>query len=1062
MSSKFFTNKDTNTLENRLKDILIHYDIKNLEFLIGYFRISGFKKIASLLDNLDKLRILVGIDISKLEYDAQQKGKKFSLLDYEKFHQEFCDNQKDVLSDASYSKDVAQSVEQFIKMMVEDKLEIRISQDKNIHSKIYIFRQKEFKKHNGDIEQIGSVITGSSNLTENGLSKNYEFNVELNDKDDIKFALDEFEDLWSKSVEIQEKDIQNIKQNSYLKEMTPYEVYLKFLIEHFEDRINYDASVADDLPKGYKKLAYQIDAVNDGVSKIKKHNGFFLSDVVGLGKTITSAMIVKKLCFDGIKGEILIIAPPSIQKEWTETFDKFKFGSFRKFEFKSYGALERIKNTQKYGIVIIDESHKFKNFSTSRYKELERICKEDIEYKKKILLVSATPLNNKPQDIANQLYLFQDKRFSTIDSHPNLELFFADIDKRYKEIIGKKENQNDLTPSELKELEMLSTRVRDNILREVMVRRTRTDIQTNPTYSKDIEEQGLSIPTINPIVELEYKLDNNLLSLFDKTITILTKDLQYHRYKILASLNENGQKKYGKVQKGFFESSASSLADIMKTMLIKRLESSFTAFKSTLFKQKTNLNHLITMFEKGTIHIPSKKFNIYELIEKDEENFDNNIEKYLEDEKMKSFEINDFKEEYLQQLQDDYLILEELVSLWQKIDYDPKLDKFKSILDTHKKEKIVVFTESKQTALYLEKKLKNYNDVLTVHGENRDKLKNAIRENFDANYHIDKNDFNVIISTDTLSEGVNMHKSNIIYNYDIPWNSTRLMQRIGRINRIGTKHDQIHIYNFKPTAQSEKYIELSKKAFIKLQTFHHTVGEDSQIYSKDEKVTTLSLYEKDVEKSDDELKFLEEIREFKETNLQKFNKLIKLPKKVRVQRDANDLTETSFVFIKNKESKNYYRVDAKKCEAINFVKMATHLKADAKEKAINPIQDYHYEHVKTAMEFYANELKGIVKETQNIKVTHKNDKKALSLLKGFQTNNLIENDAYKLFRKTIELGRFQNISKDIISIDKKSNNHEIIKEMLKLQKKYSLTDEDTKQEQQTDTKIDIILSETFV
>ena len=1066
MSSKFFTNQAENTLENRLKDILTHYNIKNLEFLIGYFRISGFKKIASLLDNVDKLRILVGINIDKLTLEAKNRGKKFSLLDYEKFSTEFCNNQSDILAKEDYTKEISESVHQFIKMMLENKLEIRISQDKDIHSKIYILRENEFLKHDKTIEQRGSVITGSSNLTENGLSKNYEFNVELKDNDDIKFALNEFENLWSKSIEIQEKDIEFIKQNSYLKELSPYEVYLKFLIEHFEERVSFDPSVADDLPKGYMKLAYQIDAVNEGIGKIKKHNGFFLSDVVGLGKTITSAMIIRRLCIEGVlRGQILIIAPPSIKKEWCETFEKFQIGNYKNFDFKSYGSLEKIKDTEKYEAIIIDESHKFKNFATSRYKELERICKEDINGKKKILLVSATPLNNKPQDIANQLYLFQDKRNSTIDSHPNLETFFAEIDKKYKEIIGKKEKSNELTQVELEELEILSKDVRDNILREVMVRRTRTDIQSD-MYKKDLEEQGLKIPLINPIREIEYELDDTLIKVFDTTIDMLTNEkdgLRYHRYKILAALNESGKEKYGKIQDGFIELSSEALAKLMQTMLIKRLESSFTAFKSTIYKQKRNLILLINMFKDGIVYIPSKHFNLYDLIEQDEDAFTEKIEDYLVDEKMKAFESNDFHDIYLEQLQSDLIILEKLVKLWEDIDYDPKLEKFKTILEEHSDEKLVVFTESKQTAVYLSEELKEYKRVLTVHGGNRDTLKDTMRENFDANYPKKKNDFNVIISTDTLSEGVNMHQSNIIYNYDIPWNSTRLMQRIGRINRIGTKHDQIYIYNFKPTAQSEALIELSKKAFIKLQTFHHTVGEDSQIYSTNEKIGTVSLYETDIEKPDDELKFLEEIRGFKEANPKRFHTLLKLPKKVRVQRNIENIDETSFVFIKNYESKNYYKVDQRDCEAISFVKMATHLKTNTKEKAINPITEYHYAHVKKAIEFYENELNGIVKQSVEIKVKHKSDIQAIRLFKSWRDKEFIEKEVFDIFTKTIKEGKLQNLSKEIISISKKFQSYEIIKEIEKLQKRYDLFEKEIDETKKIEKiKIDVILSETFV
>ena len=1060
MSSKFFTNQGTNTLENRLKDILTHYDIKNLEFLIGYFRISGFKKIAKLLDNVDKVRILVGINIDKLTHDAQARGKKFNLFDYEKFNQEFIENQKECLTNEEYTQEVDESVNQFIKLIAQNRLEIRISQDKNIHSKIYILRENEIKRHNDTTEYRGSVITGSSNLTENGLSKNYEFNVELKYSEDIEFALNEFNDLWIKSVEITEKDIDTIKQNSYLKEITPYELYLKFLIEHFEDRVDYDASVAEDLPKGYMKLAYQIDAVNEGLSKIKKHSGFFLSDVVGLGKTITSAMIVKRLCYQ-TKGQILIIAPPSIEKEWNETFKEFQIGSIRKFDFKSYGALEKIKDTEDYEIVIIDESHKFKNFLTSRYKELERICKEDVKYKKKVILISATPLNNKPQDIANQLYLFQDKRNSTIDSHPNLETFFAEIDKKYREIISIKENQSDLSEDELMELEQLSKKVRDNILREVMVRRTRTDIQTNEIYKKDLIEQNLNIPKINPVEELEYKLDDDLLKIFDRTISILMEDLKYYRYQILANLTQNGQKKYGEVQAGFFEKSALSLADIMKTMLVKRLESSFVAFKSTISKQCKNLEILISMFENGVVYIPAKHFNLFELLENDEDDFLAKVDYFLENEKMKAFDSKDVKDEYLKQLKTDLKILQELVKLWENIDSDPKLDKFKSILELHKTDKVVVFTESKQTALYLEEQLKEYKRVLTVHGENRDKLKEVIRENFDANYKNKKDDFNVIISTDTLSEGVNMHRSNIIYNYDIPWNSTRLMQRIGRINRIGTKHSEIFIYNFKPTAQSESLIELSKKAFIKLQTFHHAVGEDSQIYSKNEKVGTVSLYEVEVEKADEELKFLEEIRKYKEANPKTFKYLKELPKKVRVQRDSKDLKETSFVFIKNNDSKSYYMVDNQNCEAVNFVKMATQLKTTKDEVAINPIKEFHYSHVKKAIEMYDKEISDIAVQTTNVKVEHKSDKESIGKLKSWIDKDFITTELYEIFIKTIKDGKLQNLSKEIVNIAKKYQSKDIIVKLEELQKKYNLF-EKKESPKIVEKKLEIILSETFV
>lgn len=1052
MSSKFFTNTDGNTLENRLKDILKYYKVNHLEFLIGYLRISGFAKIAPFLENVSKSRILVGINVDSIIAEAEAKGKKANLLDNFNLIDQFKDEQNNVLKNSEYVKEVDDSVDILIDMISSKKIELRISRDKNIHAKIYILREEAIEKHDGTTDFRGSVITGSSNLSKNGLENNYEFNVELRDSDDIEFALNEFEKLWHTSVEITQDDIDNIKNSSYLKEITPFELYIKFLIEHFgEDRINFDESVADDLPKSYKKLAYQIDAVNEGLAKLKKHSGFFLSDVVGLGKTVVATMIIRRLQ-SVTKGHILIIAPPSIKTEWKDTFKEFKIN--RNYDFYSYAELHKIVDATNYETVIIDESHKFKTFNTSRYKELERICKEDTKYKKKIILISATPLNNKPNDLANQLYLFQNKRQSSIDSFPNLETFFAQIDKEYKEILSNE-------PIDNTKLKNISFKIRDNIIREVMVRRTRTDIENIHRYRDDIKSQGLTIPDINEVQELEYYLDDDLTKLFYETIDVLISKLNYARYKALANLSREAQLHFGDVQEGFFETSSESLAKIMQFMLIKRLESSFHAFKTTLKKQKENIQKFIDMFENDAIYIPNSKLNFFEMLE-DSDDEDALIEKLLEEEKIVSLSKNDFRDGYNDLLKSDFEIIKSLYDKWELIDRDPKLEEFKKILARNKNDKIVVFTESKQTALYLNEKLKN-NKVLVVHGSNRDELKDTIRENFDANYDNQKDDYNVIISTDTLSEGVNMHRSNIVYNYDIPWNSTRLMQRIGRINRIGTKHKEIFIYNFKPTAQSESLIELSKKAYIKLQTFHHSLGEDSKIYSKAEEIGTANLFDESIDSEvDEELPFLEEIRLFKEANPKTFQEIKTLPKKLRVQRVAKD-DKQSFVFIKNNNSKNYYKVAHDQVEAINFVDMANNLIAKMDEKPKLPIEELHYEHVKLANSYFNNELNEIASKTQadSIKVDNKIDKQSISILKSLHDKGFILSDVYELLVNTIRIGKILNLSKEIIKISKNSNSSEIEDKLTKLSEKYSLVQNNNK-EQYTKKEIDIILSESFV
>jgi len=1064
MSSKFFTNQGNNTLSNRLKDILGSYRVDYLEFLIGYFRLSGFSHIAPHLTNVTHARILVGIDIDAKIVEATLRGKKPNLFNHEESLEAFIKEQKTQIDESDYTKEVDESVAILIEMLETKRLELKISQDKNIHSKIYIMREEPTLKHDGSKDFRGSVITGSSNLSFNGLSRNFEFNVELRDSDDIAFALGEFEMLWKDAIEIGASDIVQVQKQTYLAPISPFELYIKFLIEHFgEDRINFDVSVSDDLPKGFKRLAYQIDAVNEGLAKLKKHNGFFLSDVVGLGKTITTAMMIKRL-LRSVEGEVLVIAPPSIKTEWQETFERFKIGSQRNFTIFSLGELEKIKETSHFSVVIVDESHKFKNQMTSRYKELERISKESTLGKKKIILISATPLNNSPMDIANQLYLFQDRRESSIDSFSNLEDFFTKIQKEYKDIISL--GGGELSDSDKLKLKTLSMSIKDNILKEVMVRRTRTDITTIERYKKDLEEQKIRIPKINEVIELKYLLDDKLAEVFSHTVTILTdkkNGLGYHRYRALANLNEEARNLFGETQEGFFEMSSENLASLMKTMLIKRLESSFHAFKKSIEKQCFNLKKFIEMFENDVIYLPKDNFKLFEKLE-DSDDEEALLDKFVEEGNIERFSQKEFKEGYLENLKKDYELLLTMLDLWDNFcQEDPKLQKFKSILRESKDKKQVVFTESKDTALYLQENLED-KAILVVHGANRDTLKEKIRENFDANFATQKNDFHTIISTDTLSEGVNMHRANIIYNYDIPWNSTRLMQRVGRINRIGTPHDEIFIYNFKPTAQSEKIIELTKKAFVKLQSFHNTLGEDSKIYTKDESVTSMELFDENTQEERDlELVFLEEIRNFKEAKPATFKEIMDLPNKMRVQRVEQTIKPKSFVFIKNKNAKSYFEVQNSEPMPINFIHMATNLRASQEEIGVLPMKERHYEEVKIAKDFFQEKLEKSKFNIQHnsLKEIKRDDKSLLKKLKEYVKSRLIDENDSELLSEAIQKGTYAHLSKELKALEKQKRLN-LNDEIKKLVQKYALSKAQEKKFSKEDLKVDIILSETFV
>lgn len=1048
MSSKFFTNRDRGTLSNRFNDILEHSEIESAKFLIGYFRVSGFSKIAKFIDRIKRVRILIGLSSDKLTYLST------SLLDFEKVIDSFKKEQLNYLQSAEYRLEVEEGIRVLIKLLKEKKLEIKISKDRNIHSKIYIFKEREIVGRDGKIQYRGSVVTGSSNLSANGLERNFEFNVELRDSDDIEFALNEFNRLWSEAVELSADDIDSIKKSSYIHQnelITPYELYIKFLIEYFDDRVEIDTKIEEILPKNFKKLRYQIDAITQAISMLRRYSGFFLSDVVGLGKTITTTMIVKRaLAFTD--GEILIITPPSIRQEWEESFEKFKIGSSRNYQIVTTGTLSKIKSAENFEVVIVDESHKFRNHQNRMYENLQRICKIKFRDRaKKVILISATPFNNRPQDIANQLYLFQDKRNSTIESFKNLEHFFAKISRDY-------ENLKKLSSSEQRDsLQSIAKQIR-NLISNVMVRRTRRDLEEIQSYREDLKSQNITFPKVITNT-LNYELKLKDAQIFDLSADILTKKLKYARFMARAYLKEDKKREYERdLQSGFTELSSNALAKLMQSFLIKRFESSIYAFRQSTLRQRDNLNKFIDMLKNGRVYI-GKDLDIskYEDI--------NDIERDLEKIKdIKAFESSDFENSFIKDLESDLNFLNELIELWEEIEEDRKLIEFKNHIDSLGNKKVVIFTESKESSEYLKKSF-DRDDILLVHGSQKDKLKPKIRENFDANYRDKKDDFNIIITTDVLAEGVNLHRANIIYNYDIPWNSTRLMQRVGRVNRIGTEFKEIFVYNFEPSAKSEEIISLSKRTFQKLQTFHSTLGEDNPVYSENESVNSYKMFKEEFEgERDEELIYLEELREFKARNPKKFQELKNLPDKIRVQREPTKLRESTALFLKRDYFKSYYLKVQEDILAISFLEMADILKAPKSEQALR-VSDRHFEDVESILNFHSNqksESNSRDNSISNSKTKNKNDSKAIKSLKEFIKKGVNKEIAITLI-KTIESGKFLNLSKEIIDTQKRVKAPDEMESKLKeLIQKYALKKEERKdREIELDSRANLILSESF-
>ncbi len=870
----FITNEAGKHLRDRF-GVLLGDDTRFFDCLVGYFFISGFHKLHTALTTTEKIRILIGIKTDRVAYELIQTAKAQQKLDLESHAQVRERVPGEILNELEKSGDsseIEEGVRKFVEWIKSGKLEVRAYPSERLHAKLYIMTF-----HEGDRDQ-GRVITGSSNLTEAGLQDNLEFNVELKNRSDYDFALAKFNELWAKSVDVTKDYVTTIEDKSPFAQFTPYELYLKFLYEYFRGELNLPDEIEDMyLPDGFMKLKYQAEAVLNARKVLDEYGGAFLSDVVGLGKTYMSALLARH-----INEPCLVIAPPHLLDEhnpgsWPNVFREF---GVRGYLCESIGKLESLldRDLQKFTTVFIDESHRFRTEDTQSYEKLAQICRG-----KRVVLVSATPLNNTPQDILSQIKLFQPGKNSTIPNVRNLEAFFGALRRRLKGLDRQRDRE-----LYFRIVQENARETREKILKFLMIRRTRTEIEKY--YGEDLKRQGLKFPEVANPEPLFYKFNKIEAEVFYQTIRALTHDIKYARYMPLTQNYYTGERDEQGIQ------SQVNLARFMKILAVKRLESSFTAFLSTLGRFIRTYERVISEFHKGHFFISKKHIaKIFELLESDSQE---GIDRLLEDEKAERLSAKDFLPAFITDLESDLKALKAIRNHWKKITRDPKWESFRDILKKTpllKSGKIIIFTESKETADYLAAKIRDEVDpkILLFTGESHQNVREDVTANFDARAYRPKDDYRILVATEVLAEGVNLHRSNIVINYDIPWNPTRLIQRVGRVNRVDTKFDSIHTYNFFPTDEGNDLIKLREAAEAKIHAFIQMLGADARLLTEGEEIVSHNLFAKwnskqtitgENEDEETELKFLTEIRAVRDKQPELFERIKRLPKKARSSR----------------------------------------------------------------------------------------------------------------------------------------------------------------------------------
>jgi len=935
--SNFITNGKTDNLKNRLVELISKSE--ELKFLVGFFYFSGITELYSSLKEKKgnvKLRILVGLEVDYLlsgmtiECANAKDKKEVSKRDIEN---NFINSvRKSLNSDDFDRQEFYEQIDFFIDLILKDKLIIRKTKKPN-HAKLYIFELED------KIIQKNLFITGSSNLTKAGLSHQNEFNVEIKDYG-TEEASAYFEDLWKDSVPITEnkalKDrlIKTIEDETQIKKVTPFEAFAVVLKTY----LNIKNAEENDLPlkeiiekAGYKYYKYQEDAVKQAVKILNLDNGVIVADVVGLGKSIIASLIAKVNRKRGV-----ILCPPGLISEWENYMSDFGLSSWKVLSSGNIDFAEKFVRKEKADpieIVIIDEAHRFRNSDTTNYEKLKNLCRN-----KKVILLSATPFNNSPVDILALLELFTIPKKSSLTLDGDLKNLFKnfkgefekllEIRKFYKhsdpeKIAKAKKNYKSLFDEDKIDIEKVKTRTKElavkirSVIEPIVVRRNRLDLQKNSKYKDEVK--NLSI--IEPPKKWFYELTKEQSEFYDTILQdYFGEDGKFtgaiYNPFIYESGKEEGKDLNLEENRQFY--AQKNTTTFMKRLLVKRLESSFGSFEKSIENQISITRTILKFIEKNQKYILDRK-----LIEKIAEADEEDVEKALSDFAIKLEKGNppknnkiydlekDFKEKdkFIADINSDLEMYQEIgknLSSLNMVENDPKakaiIKKIKERLaekplNQEPKRKIIIFTEYRDTANFLARIIeKEFRDrILYSRDLGKEKIK-EIKRNFDASYSKEKQEdkYDILLATDKISEGFNLNRAGMVINYDIPWNPVRVIQRVGRINRISKKvFEKLQIVNFFPTEKGAELVQTEEIAVGKMFMIHNVLGEDAKIFHPDEEPTPAGLFDRFQQDPDDEeesfeTKVINKFREIKE----KYPKLIKeigdYPSKIKVAKEFEE------------------------------------------------------------------------------------------------------------------------------------------------------------------------------
>jgi superfamily II DNA or RNA helicase len=868
-----------NFLANGLNDYLVN--VERADFCVGYFNLRGWKEISNKVDELKggsveengenitrHCRLLVGMIKTPFEeiktlFSEQSEDEIDNKRKNEIRRQIALDFREQLIIGFPTNEDEV-CLKQLLHQLQNGKLIVKVHCAFLLHAKLYLLHRKD-----PATPIIGFV--GSSNLTMGGLKRQGELNVDVvEQKGGAEYLRDWFNDRWNNwaSIDIT-KDLIEILQESWAgdKIHSPYHIYLK-MAYHLSQEARTGLSEFS-IPNSFRDILwpFQKDAVRLTAKKLQQKGGAMLADVVGLGKTI-EACAIAKMFEESHYYSTLIICPAPLVKMWEHHKKKYDL----KAHIVSLGAvLNRLQDEQRFKLVIIDESHNLRNDAGSRYRIIRDFVRQG---ERMVLMLTATPYNKTYLDLSNQLRLFlaDDQDLGIMPTAYLNDLGGqVEFDQQHPDtfIRSIKAFERGMLPEDFREL-----------MRQFMVRRTRgfikehhahTDLSNGRKYLQRKDGTKDYFPDRLPVrVLYEYNPDDNTdqyARLYSLDVANSIGGLNLARYGLGIFVDKEKLKTAHANDKVVLENlgkAGQRLIGFRRTNLFKRLESSGYSFLLSLARHLLR-DHIFLYAIENNWPLPIGKplsENLDNLLE-DQDPDEDSIKQFTGDfdtmqfaaiEAYKRYEEPDWVEKFnwispvyftpelKKRLKKDIKTVSYLLNTYGSLDpaKDRQLKALELLLTkTHPKEKLLVFTQFADTAEYLFQQLvkRKVNDMAIATGNTDDPTLLAWRfspvSNEQLHYRKSGKELRILIATDVLSEGQNLQDAHITINYDLPWALIRLIQRAGRVDRIGQQHDKVICYSFLPEDGLEIIIRLRRRLQQRIAENADVVGSDEQFFEGD-------------------------------------------------------------------------------------------------------------------------------------------------------------------------------------------------------------------------------------